>query len=79
MYKVETIGDAYMVVSGAPQLLKASEQAEKILEMAQDMLREVQKITTRDGRSVQIRIGIHTGPVYAGVVGVKMPRYWYGD
>lgn len=67
-------GDAYMVVSGHDDESKA-DQMQRLMGMAQDMLKEVQAQNLPNDGILQIRIGIHTGPAYAGVVGRKCPRY----
>ncbi|XP_076304227.1 soluble guanylate cyclase 88E-like isoform X1 [Tachypleus tridentatus] len=79
VYKVETIGDAYMVVSGAPET--DSKHSEKVCDMALDMIRVIGELhDPSTGKSLQIRVGIHSGMVVAGVVGLKMPRYClFGD
>ncbi|XP_076339771.1 soluble guanylate cyclase 88E-like [Tachypleus tridentatus] len=79
VYKVETVGDAYMVVSGAPEY--NSKHAEKICDMALNMVEVIGDLhDPSTGKSLQIRVGIHSGMVVGGVVGLKMPRYClFGD
>ncbi|CAH8567537.1 unnamed protein product [Schistosoma bovis] len=76
VYKVETIGDAYMIASGCPS--RTDYHAPFIAEMALDMVESVQTVkdeSKEPPKSLRIRVGVHSGPAVAGVVGVKMPRY----
>uniref|UniRef100_A0A9J7YG94 Guanylate cyclase n=1 Tax=Cyprinus carpio carpio TaxID=630221 RepID=A0A9J7YG94_CYPCA len=81
VYKVETIGDAYMVASGLPRR-NGNRHAVDICLMALDILEFMGTYQLRHlpGIPLWIRIGIHSGPCAAGVVGNKMPRYClFGD
>ncbi|XP_072105394.1 LOW QUALITY PROTEIN: soluble guanylate cyclase 88E-like [Mobula birostris] len=79
VFKVETIGDAYMVVAGVPE--KTKFHAHNICDMALDMVRSIDHLKDPStGNNIQIRVGVHSGMVVAGVVGHKMPRFGlYGD
>ncbi|XP_054270745.1 retinal guanylyl cyclase 2-like [Macrosteles quadrilineatus] len=80
VYKVETIGDAYMVVGGLP--VRMSDHANQIATMALDLLHQSGKFKIRHlpYTPLRLRIGLHTGPCCAGVVGLTMPRYClFGD
>ena len=65
--KIKTIGDAYMVAGGIP--LPREDHAEAIAEMALAMGPEFACLTSEIGHALQVRIGIDTGPVVAGVIG----------
>jgi len=73
--KIKTIGDAYMVVGGLPT--PRPDHAEAVAEMALEMQQSWPNVT--DG-TVKLRIGMHTGPVVAGVIGAKKFSYdLWGD
>jgi PAS domain S-box-containing protein len=76
--KIKTIGDAYMVVGGLP--VPRADHAIAIAEMALEM--QAHMLTTNGilGKAMQLRIGINTGPVIAGVIGIKKFIYdLWGD
>ncbi|HIK27397.1 MAG: adenylate/guanylate cyclase domain-containing protein [Oscillatoriaceae bacterium SKW80] len=76
--KIKTIGDAYMVVAGLP--VPREDHAEAIANMALDMQDALAQFNNRTGQNFRIRIGIATGPVVAGVIGIKKFIYdLWGD
>ncbi|KXZ44776.1 hypothetical protein GPECTOR_62g891 [Gonium pectorale] len=93
VYKVETIGDCFMVVGGLITVdedgFKAVRQdgsedelhAVKVMSFAKAMQREVHGITLpHNGEPLRLRVGLHSGPVTSGIVGSKMPRFClFGD
>ncbi|KAK9794043.1 hypothetical protein WJX73_001341 [Symbiochloris irregularis] len=83
VYKVETIGDGYMIAAGHDEnehTEKVGSPVERMLKMAKAMLEVVRTFKSIKGTPLQIRIGIHCGPAFAGVIGSKCPRYCFlGD
>ncbi|CAH8476560.1 unnamed protein product [Schistosoma intercalatum] len=92
VYKVETVGDSYMLVSGAPN--KTRFHSAHITEMALNILKvthaslawpksnDSKDITGNEDEKevLKLFIGCHTGPIVAGIVGHKTPRYClFGD
>ena len=76
--KIKTIGDAYMVVGGLPT--PRPDHVEAVAEMALDMQKVVTKLHVADGKGFDLRIGISTGPVVAGIIGSKKFIYdLWGD
>ncbi|MGC9502813.1 adenylate/guanylate cyclase domain-containing protein [Baaleninema sp.] len=76
--KIKTIGDAYMVASGLP--LPRPDHAEAIADMALEMQAAVKRFHDEGGHTFQIRVGVNTGVVVAGVIGTKKFIYdLWGD
>ncbi|XP_074654765.1 uncharacterized protein LOC141908568 [Tubulanus polymorphus] len=76
VYKVETIGDGYMVVSGVPKR-NGNKHVYEICMMSLDLMHHITHIIIPHlpGLKMKLRIGVNTGSCVAGVVGFKMPRY----
>jgi adenylate cyclase len=76
--KIKTIGDAYMVVAGVPE--PREDHAVVLVEMALAMHRHLADHEPVEGRRIQIRTGIASGPVVAGVIGERKFSYdLWGD
>jgi class 3 adenylate cyclase len=67
--KIKTIGDAYLAVCGLPN--EVEDHAQRITKAAL----EIQAFMLTNGGKFQVRIGIHSGQVVAGIVGVKKFAY----
>ncbi|MFA6032262.1 MAG: adenylate/guanylate cyclase domain-containing protein [Myxococcota bacterium] len=65
--KIKTTGESYMAVSGVPEPRK--DNLEATAEMALDCMEAARSVAGPDGRPLQIKIGICTGPAVAGVIG----------
>lgn len=76
--KIKTIGDAYMAVGGLPT--PRSDHALAAANMALDMQSAINRINSRNSTALRIRVGIHSGPVIAGIIGTKKFIYdLWGD
>ena len=80
--KIKTIGDAYIAAGGLPE--KNSATAQNVVDAAIAMQQAVEKLKQErialNKPYFELRIGIHTGPVVAGVVGIKKFQYdFWGD
>ena len=88
VYKVETIGDSYMVVGG---LLECKDgvcfpakgdksHASRVVNFGVAMLEYASTLTKPDGTPINLRVGVHSGACVSGIVGTKAPRYClFGD
>ncbi|HZG41266.1 MAG TPA: adenylate/guanylate cyclase domain-containing protein [Nodosilinea sp.] len=76
--KIKTIGDAYMVAAGVPAA--RPDHAQAIARMALDMQATISDFKRPDGRPFELRIGINSGSVVAGVIGIRKFIYdLWGD
>jgi class 3 adenylate cyclase len=71
--KIKTIGDAYMVAAGLPTPRR--DHLEALADMALEMQRVVLALDERRGLDLAVRVGIHAGPVVAGVIGTSKFSY----
>lgn len=71
--KIKTIGDAYMVAGGMP--IPAEGHTNSVANMALDMINVAGRLTVEFGEEVAVRIGFHSGPAVAGVIGRRKPFY----
>lgn len=76
--KIKTIGDCYMVVGGVPE--RSSTHCQQVAAFAIEAVKAIQAYSAQSGLNLNIRIGIHTGTVVAGVVGKTKYSYdLWGD
>ena len=76
--KIKTIGDCYMLVGGLPT--NRDDHAEAVADAAMEMVEALKKINATNATDLQMRVGIHTGPVVAGVIGkIKFTYDLWGD
>jgi adenylate cyclase len=71
--KIKTIGDAYMAAAGVP--IPQMDHAQVVGELAIGMLQAIAPKIVSTGGDFNLRIGIHSGPVIAGVIGRKRPAF----
>ena len=75
--KIKTVGDAYLCASGLPvsSFTHATDMVSAAIEVRNFMLQRKKEKESRGETPFEMRIGIHTGPVVAGIVGVKKYAY----
>ena len=71
--KVKTLGNSYMAVAGVP--IPAGDHAARAAHLALDMVDALERLNERSGHALQVRIGIASGPVVAGVIGKRQYLY----
>jgi class 3 adenylate cyclase len=73
LMKIKTIGDSYMAVAFGEQPMLGCEQ--RAANCALDMLKAVSHVVSPTGSPIQARIGLHVGPVTAGIIGTQRMQY----
>ncbi|MDA9722074.1 HAMP domain-containing protein [Luminiphilus sp.] len=76
--KIKTIGDSYMIAGGVPE--PSERHCDRMATMAILMQKHINQIPHFNGTEIQLRVGIHSGPVIAGVIGTRKFAYdLWGD
>lgn len=75
MHKIKTIGDAYMAVGGITEDHPFEDHCERAAEFAFEMQRAVAEVSIELDMPLDIRVGLHIGPVVAGVIGRSRPAF----
>jgi class 3 adenylate cyclase len=73
LQKIETIGDAYMVVSDI-YTNDQKNNVKNVLLFAFDIMKEIKTIQSPNGKPLQLRVGINLGRVIIGILGIELPR-----
>ena len=71
--KIKTIGDNFMLVGGVPQA--RADHAQAVADVGLEMLESVQALNRAQGTNFEIRVGINSGPIVAGVIGIRKFTY----
>lgn len=75
-FNAETIGDAYVTISGGPEGNDAATGAANAAAFALDAIDLVKNLEFQDGKKIQIRVGVASGEVWAGLIGtVNVPKF----
>ena len=76
LWKLDTIGDAYVVIGGLQEDIDGPSLVERQFALALSMQRIVADIAAQTGGEIGIRVGIHAGPVATGIIGTLRPRFY---
>ncbi|GLQ36081.1 adenylate cyclase [Amylibacter marinus] len=71
--KIKTLGDSYMAAGGLPR--RQADHAERIANFALDVIQAAETLSESIDEKFQLRVGFHSGPVVAGVIGAEKPFY----
>ena len=71
--KIKTIGDCYMFAAGVP--VPVEDHARRVADSALEMVRFIERFNARFGTAFQIRIGLNSGPLVAGIIGKQKFAY----
>jgi len=75
LYKVETIGDAYLGVTGCPNPSRSGNAGADAVNFSLDIIEMVKGFKTVMGDPIQIRVGLNSGPITAGILGELNPHW----
>ena len=76
VFKIETIGDAFVCCTGCPYPGNSREKdAERLALFAIDLINSVSSFQSSNGINIEIRVGLHCGPVVGTIMGRKCPRF----
>jgi guanylate cyclase soluble subunit beta len=73
LFKVETIGDAYMVVANLSR--QCIDHADQIIGFGLELQEATKSMVASDGSPLRIRLGINSGPIVGGIIGSEMPHF----
>lgn len=76
LWKMDTIGDAYVVIGGLVENSDNARLTESLFKSASCMMEVMEFLRAKTGYDIGVRIGIHAGKVASGIIGTLRPRYY---